>query len=208
LDISLIGSFILATVVSGEVNRPLWALKAYGSSIEFQVKRNGKSIGKHLVEFAQENEILTVTSTTRMRIKFLFITAYKFDYLSTETWGASGLQTVNSFSNDDGEKTTSYFPFSENMEILPTNHWNPDVINSSIIFNTITGENNNVKIVFEGEEEVLTGAGVRSANKYRYSGDLFNVWVWYDTQDRWVRLEFQGNDGSRITYQCIVCGQS
>jgi len=38
-----------------------------------------------------------------------------------------------------------------------------------------------------------------NANRYRYTGDI-QADVWYDDENRWVKLEFKGEDGNVISY--------
>ena len=183
-----------------------WAAMAYGDEIEFAVRRKGKIIGKHTVSFKNTNDIFYVNSQTKLRVKFLFFTAYRFSYEVTETWNGQQLVAVEGSTNDGGDKTHVNQYFDTDNTPVPTNHWNPYVLKQTKVFNTITGNMNSVTITAGDWEEVSTGTGMRYAQRYDYSGDLQNVSSWYDTQNRWVGLKFLGGDGSEIIYECIKCG--
>ena len=72
------------------------------------------------------------------------------------------------------------------------------------MLNTLTGQINNVNIKLLGNDDVITENGKIKANYYRYTGDL-NTEVWYDADSRWVKMRFEGKDGSKIEYRCIRC---
>lgn len=195
--------------VSAVINRnmPKWAMEAYGDLIQFKIKRNGKEIGEHTVSLSQEGGQTVIHSTTRMRIKFLFFTAYKFDYSSKETWQSNKLYSVFSVTNDDGSKSEWLIKPTDQMQWTTSNHWSPTVLTRDVVYNTITGNMNRVLIQSAGWDQVHTGTGLRDAQRFNYSGELSDVSAWYDAQNRWVALSFKGSDGSLISYECVECGK-
>lgn len=178
----------------------------YGEDIEFDVYRKGKRIGTHTVDFDTEDDTHTITSGTKLKVKFLFFTAYKFSYTSSEMWNDDQLVKVESVTNDGGDiYETAWDPQAE-RHLLPTNHWNPEILEKSQIYNTISGKLDEVTITPGDWYTIETNTGPRKAQRYEYSGDLENVSVWYDEQGRWVSMEFEGTDGSMIKYRCKMCG--
>lgn len=186
-----------------KINDPLdWARASYGDEITFSIHRKGKEIGKHSVKFADGAQ---VTSETELKIKVLFITAYKFEYSSVEEWNGTGLLAAKTDTYDGGKRSSTEYTMDEGASFT-TNHWNPNVLKQDKVFNTITGKTNAVEITPSDWEMVDTGTGLRRAQRYEYSGDLRDVKSWYDEQNRWVGLEFLARDGSVITYKCESCG--
>jgi hypothetical protein len=57
----------------------------------YNVFRNGKHIGSHIIKFEKSGYDLTVETTTDMKVKLLFVTAFSYDYLSTEKWSGTSL---------------------------------------------------------------------------------------------------------------------
>ena len=53
---------------------------------------------------------------------------------------------------------------------------------------------NNVRIEARGQEYVPTEGGDAKAMRYAYTGEL-ETEVWYDQEDRWVKMRFVGKDG-------------
>lgn len=199
-----------------------WAIPTYGPAITFDIKRKGKNIGAHEVTFEKINNELHIEAITKIRIKFLFFNAFKFDYVSNEIWQGGKLVSLKSFTDDNGKKsevTMEYgtdivtatteenaFTNSLGVPIFTTNHWNPNVLNAEAVLNTITGKTNQVEISQVGWEMVPTESGERRAIHHKYDGELNNISSWYDEKWRWVGLNFQGKDGSVISYECNWCG--
>lgn len=190
----------------------------YGDGISFSVWRDGRQVGSHLTRFTDTGAGVRVDSQLSLAIPFLMITAYRYDYRSSALWRDGVLDHLRASVDDDGalsafeahrdgeslvvvgDGTTERFP----LPLYPTNHWNPDVLGATAVLNTLTGRLNQVAIVDRGEETVETAHGPRPARRYEYTGDL-QAEVWYDDGGRWVKLRFQGRDGSTIDYRCERC---
>lgn len=195
-------------------------LSAYGDRIYFDVHRNGKSVGYHEVSFVPSEGGLRVTAVFRLEVDFLVFKAYHFYYRSQSLWKDGCLVELSAEIDDDGRKTSVEVkrdgdilriegPTGEataEFGLFPTDHWHPGVLRTSKVLNTIKGRVDNVTIVNEGKMAVPTGSGERMSRHYRYTGDLQNE-VWYDFQDRWVKMRFTAKDDSTIDYICRSCGQ-
>ncbi|MCG8510936.1 MAG: DUF6134 family protein, partial [Rhodospirillales bacterium] len=97
--------------------------------------------------------------------------------------------------------------FVADAGIMPTNHWNPEVVSRSRVLNSINGSIDSVTIEDQGEETVETSTGPIQARRYVYSGELENE-VWYDSQGQWVKMRFVARDGSTVDYLCETCGEN
>lgn len=184
-----------------------WVLPLYGEEMQFDVKRNGKKIGEHFVTFKQENDKLIVNAETKIRVKFLFITAYKFDYKAEEVWQENELKTLTAYTNDNGDVSEVNYTYkNDSSPLYSTNHWNPNVLSADNVLNTITGKTNNVTISKMGWENLSIQDETISALRHDYSGDLKDVTTWYDEKGRWVGLQFKSEDDSIISYECNLCG--
>ncbi|MGR8946928.1 MAG: DUF6134 family protein [Gammaproteobacteria bacterium] len=191
----------------------------YPNEIAFDVLRNGKLVGEHVTRFENNEAELRVESRMTLDIKVLFLTVYEFEYRSKATWCGSGLQSLEASTNRNGEETivgavvngqgveifSDAGKYSAPAEILTTDHWNPAVLERKEVLNTITGRVNKVEI---GACQIGTKSveqAAPGAQCYEYRGEL-NTRVWYDKVGRWRGLEFEGDDGSTITYVCRACG--
>lgn len=174
---------------------------------EYVVYRNNKKIGQHSITFEDRNGTLVVTAETRMRVKFLFITAYRYHYFSQETWQDGVLQSINTLVNDNGDKIntaaemrgSSFIARSGSdlrtiaAPIFTTNHWNARALEQPALYNTITGKMNTI-VVAAGDSEF----------ENQISGDL-NINTYYDTDGHWLGMRFRHDDGSRIEFRCVRC---
>lgn len=190
----------------------------YGDRISFTVLRNGKDVGTHDVRFKQTGKNLVVTSRFDLKIRALAINFYKYNYTSIGKWRNGKMVQLDTDVFENGEKTRVQArakgnglavvaptgPLKIKGSLYPTTHWNPNIVKSSRVFNTITGQANKVRIKSAGKENVPTERGSRPATRYVYSGDL-QTEAWYDGKGRWVKLRFKADDGSTIEFVCKRC---
>jgi hypothetical protein len=190
----------------------------YGGDIVFSVWRSGSEIGEHRVQFMRDGAGLIVRSTLDLAVKLLGITVYRYHYQSQETWRDDRLVALASAIDDDG--TLSKVETSEAQgklvvtgtagtttvagPILPSTHWNAQIIGADRMLDTLNGKVDQIKLVPQGMETVPTGAGPRPATHYLYTGDI-KAEVWYDGDGHWLKLRFPGKDGSIIDYVCTRC---
>ncbi|MEK9725853.1 MAG: DUF6134 family protein [Rhodospirillaceae bacterium] len=193
-------------------------LALYGPEIRFDVHRDGEHIGVHRVTIDSTARSLTVRSEADFEIVFLGVFSYRYVYRSTAEWIDGDLHRLAAEVNDDGDsasltamRTGARMRLDVNGQttmteapILPTNHWNANVIGARRVLNTLTGNVNNVAVVRQAREPIPTERGPVMATRYAYTGDL-NTEVWYDDAGRWVKLRFKGRDGVPIDYRCRLC---
>lgn len=193
-------------------------VRLYDGEILFDVHRDGDPAGTHSVRFERNPEGLRVASRFELSINFLFFRAYRFDYRSEALWQDGNLVSIVAEVDDNGDR----FRFDARREgkhlavrtperadfllfpVFPTNHWNAEVLSRKRVLNTLTGLVNEVDIVSKGQERVETENGAVKATWYAYTGGL-QTEVWYDAEGRWVKMRFEGRDGSSIDYICRRC---
>lgn len=185
----------------------------------FEIQRDGSPVGTHRVVLTGVPQDLHVQAQGTIVVRLLGIPVYRFDYRSDSRWVDGRMVRLDAATDDDGDKTkvtgravgADFEVEGQNgtvrlpAGIFPTDHWNPAVIGSTQVLNTITGRPNRVRMVAEGAEERPTGQGPRMATRYVYSGEL-DATVWYDARGSWVGLRFKARDGSTIDYVCRRCG--
>ncbi|TNE64367.1 MAG: hypothetical protein EP335_07860 [Alphaproteobacteria bacterium] len=180
------------------------------STNQYQVFRNGHRIGSHEIRFEQSCGTLHVRAETRMKVKLLFVTVYRYHYVSDEVWQAGRLKSVRTRVEDNGEIRTSQADLRDGQYLahraggrvetldgtfMTTNHWNADVARAASLFNTITGKLNRVSItpVPAGGETML-----------EVRGDL-DIDSFYDDAGNWLGMRFRHTDGSLIEFRCTDC---
>jgi len=169
----------------------------YPDTMLYTIRRKGKKIGTHTVSFRRGTKGLSVDVESKIKVTIMRVPVYRFNYVANEYWEDGTLRSINATTNSNGEETT--VTFIPESAIQSSNHWNAAVLDSSSIYNTITGNISAVSIERIGDVNLSSGDESIAATHYRYTGDI-QAETWYDTKNRWVKLQFKGEDGSVITY--------
>ena len=200
-----------------------WALDAaalYGGDLEFEIRRDGRPVGRHTVHFHHDAAGLRAEAASELTVRFLGIPFYRMRYHSVSDWQDGQLVRLDARTDDNG--TVQEVRARRDGDLLRiegsggsatapaalpiSDHFNPGVIGTDVLLNTITGRLNRVQMIAEARETVETGGGgPRAATRYAYRGEL-EARVWYDDAGRWVGLQFQARDGSTVRYVCRRCG--
>jgi hypothetical protein len=195
-------------------------LRLYGRDIDFEIVRNGTSVGEQRVSFAvRPDGALVANEVSDIVVRLLGIPVYRFHYEGVGVWRGGRLEELQATTNDDGtvnhvtvregdrdtliEGTAGRFDLPRRL--LAGAHWNADVLRQTELINTITGKVDRVSIKAEGTDPVAVPGGQVEAKRFVYHGDL-DFTAWYDDSGRWVGLRFAGKDGSVIDYKCRRCG--
>lgn len=190
----------------------------YGEQIRFEIRRQGKPVGSHVVSFERTGDAIRSRSEVNIAVDFLFFTAFRYRYEAHALWRQGRFERIDVDIDDDGkslrltavqdgERTLVSGTTGDLTVTTPlhaTEHWNAGILTQRQVFNTLTGKVNNVVIQPGQTEWVETERGPVAATIYRYSGDLA-IDVWYDEKRRWVKMRFKGRDGSQIEYVCRQC---
>lgn len=160
--------------------------KLYGDEMVFSVWRSGAEIGQHRVSFARENGALVVRSLFDIVVKLLGIPVYRYKYQSQETWRDGRLARLASVIDDNGTQSSVEALAQDDklavtgpeahglvpLPILPSTHWDAEVITADRMLNTLSGKVDEIKLVPLGPDTVPTGAGPHPATHYQYTGDI------------------------------------
>lgn len=172
----------------------------YPANMEYVITRNGKKVGSHTLSFSSDANTLSVAVESNIKITVLKVPVYRFNYVSTEQWQDDHLVGVTARTNQGGDVTNVKLDADAAKSVeFSSNHWNAAVLDASSVFNTLTGNVSQVSIESLGSETLSAQDSSITAEHYRYSGDI-EADVWYDSQNRWVQLQFKGDDGSDIKY--------
>lgn len=191
----------------------------YGDRIEFDILRDGDTIGRQTLTFKKENGDLTVGVLTDIQVDMLFVTVYRYRYEAVMHWHEGRLQDMAATTNDDGkvsqvaakfdgQRTVVTGPggrFEAPSAVFPGEHWDIEEIRQSALLNGVTGRLDPFTVADQGAETIDTLAGKRAAHRYVFSGAV-TLTSWYDADGRWIGLRFKARDGSTIDYVCRQCG--
>jgi hypothetical protein len=199
---------------------PLSALdpfRLYGNEIVFDVERDGDVVGRYTIDFTRTDHGVLAEAKVDVDVNLLFVPIYELRYHARELWSGGELQSIEAFTNDDGDlvhvqatrdaeglQVTTNDQSFETQAVLPISHWNAALLEGGPLLNGMTGEVDEVQVFDQGLDTVSTRNGSLRARHYLYSGDLSGE-IWYDEDGRWVKLRFRAKDGSMIDYICRRC---
>jgi hypothetical protein len=192
---------------------------APGASIEtlrFAITRNGDQIGTHTVEINRGAKEISVTLSTELAVKVMFITAYRLQFTTTEKWVGGKLIALNSEGDDNGTKHKVSAALKANglaveadgktstvdKNIIPATLWNHEVVKRSQVLDPKDGEVVPITVTDQGVEELTIDGRTVKARHYVLKGK-FPQDVWYDEKGRLVQSSLVAPDGSVILYKPI-----
>ena len=184
------------------------------SRTEYAVVRGGSEIGRHVIEVDRQGDVTQVKIATKVQVKMAFITVYRFEQSSTETWKSNQLVALKSDTNDNGDEhhiavreAASSLRINADgknanaeKSLLPASLWFPATAKQRVLLNTVKGTQMRVEVADLGDDAVNAVGARVAARHYRLAGELARD-VWYDHAGRLVRLQMTGSDGSLVTYE-------
>lgn len=193
-----------AVVAAGLVQSAVAADLADGT-YSFKVFRDGDEVGAHTITARHDGQDLILDIAVAIKVKVVFITAYRYEQTRREVWRDGRLVAFESDTNDDGTKAKISGKLEGDMlvvdgpggkqtlrpDILSNSWWNAELVAQTELLNTIDNKVLKVSIADAGEETVETAAGPVKAHRYVLSGDLERE-VWYDAEGRWVHMRLIG----------------
>jgi hypothetical protein len=173
-------------------------------TLEFDVMREGASIGTHRVTIDERDGQTRVDIAIDLAVRFAFVTVYRYTHRATETWRAHRLVAVEARTDDNGERTHvearaveggvavrgSGGDYLAPADTIPTSYWNREKVARRQLLDTQSG-----KLVDVAATRV---AADESGVKWRLSGDL-EADLAYGPTGEWRALTFVAR-GARIVY--------
>ncbi|MBL4619218.1 MAG: hypothetical protein GXP04_10650 [Alphaproteobacteria bacterium] len=184
---------------------------AHDLDAKFLIKREGKVIGYHHVDVHETAFGTVVFTEIEMRVRLGPVPLFKYDHDSREVWREGEIITIDSDTNNNGEKTYlraqredgvlqidgSGYQGPAPAEAMPSSYWDKSMIAANTIISTLTGEIIDVSVEHVGE--TLAPHFVK-AEQYRVTGTV-TLDIWYDGQ------QMVGSqiiiDGEELTYVLV-----
>ena len=192
---------------------------AHGASAaetsKFSVTRNGDPIGTSAIEIVRNGDQTTVTDVTHVAVTIAFVTVYKFDQTETEKWSAGKLVSMDALTDDDGtlHKTSACGSGDGGllvqdgdqkkkiaMALIPASVWSPAILEQTAALDPLDGTMVKVSVVNRGEENLVI-KGHETHTRHFSVTTGYSQDVWYDDNNRLVRIELKGRDGSNLRYE-------
>jgi hypothetical protein len=185
-----------------------------GSDWNFRVTLDGREIGSHRYTLEPGGQGAILRSQADFDVRFLFVTAYRYDHEAVERWQDGCLRALDSRTDTNGEIVTVNAVAGsgglavarpEGREVHPGcvrsfAYWDRRLLEADRLLNSQTGELVPVEVTPQGRERVRVRGDERAASRYRISGPNLQIDVWYADGD-WVGLEALTDGGRLLRYE-------
>lgn len=217
LRLAAVFAAALALATTGILARGALAQEPPAGTMVYKINHSEHGdIGTHAVTFSRSgDQDLMVDVKIEMKVKILFITAFRFESRRSELWRDGQLVSYRAETDDDG---TEYKVRAEAkgdlLEIdngknrttvplgtFPTHPWNIGILDKTTLIDTKTGEIKTVAVEDMGEETIEAAGGPVAARKYRVTGDMERE-LWFGPEGRWLQLRFD-KDGAKVTFTLL-----
>ena len=182
---------------------------------EFEVSLNDKKIGYHSFTVTEEAGRKVLETEAAFDVKLLFITAFKYRHSNTEIWDNGCLESIDARTNSNGKLFEVKGSRNQDRLAVVTNtgdeelgdcvktfaYWNPEVLESTRLLNSQTGEYEPVAVSVDGDDTVAVNGETTNAVRYTLTTKGGDIKLWYakDT-DLWLALEAPAKGGRTIRY--------
>ncbi len=191
--------------------------------IKFDVYRKGDRIGTHKLTFTEYGDNLQVDVEVKFKVKFLFVTVYRYKHQATEVWSDGRLVSLASETIQNGKEWSLQAVCNESETVvevnseqkvfegsfLPTSYWNAQIVEQSTLLNTQFGSAIDVNITAQGSDRIAAMGQEIDTVRYNISafveetGQPVDADVWYDERGELMKLQFVAKDGSVVEYRRV-----
>jgi hypothetical protein len=182
--------------------------------LSFDVFRNARPIGTHIVTFEQAGDAMQVTVALDLVVRWAGLVLYRYAVDCTETWRGGALMAAHGQTNDDGtshamrairrdgrlhvEGTHGPAYVAPAKSIVST-HWNPAQLEAPMI-SAQDGELLTFRIAPKGRATITARGRPVEADHFALTGKA-TLDLWYDRHRVWTKLRATSWDGSLIEYR-------
>lgn len=206
-------AFALAAIIATTT----FQAQAANKTLSYTVQRDGKNIGTHTYNISDRGDETLVEVTTDIKVKVLFVTAYKFIHASKEVWKNGQLVSLSSTTDDDGTAKElnaaaagSKFTLDSKVKgaerrqhadgpLIPASLWKRDIVTQSRVLNTLDGTVMKIDVEDMGQDTVQAGGADVQAHHYSITGELTRE-LWFNAAGDLVRIRFPDKTKTEIVY--------
>ena len=185
--------------------------------VAFRIMRHGNCIGTHALDFVSRGSVLDVDITVDVLVSLGPIPFVRYKHHARESWDGERLVGLSSHTDRNGRelsmeaaRTASGLsvegsgtqPYIAPPNAFATTYWRKASLFGPLI-GTQDGGLVHPAISQPRPDPVRLASGAETAaHHYVLTGDLA-LELWYDSQDAWVGMRFEADDGSVISYERV-----
>ncbi len=181
-------------------------------TLDFDVRREGESIGTHRVSIRTDGPRTDVSIEIDLEVRFAFLTLYRYTHRARETWEADRLVALEASTDDNGTRTSvaaratadgmavegSGGRYTAPADTYPTSYWRRDKVHRTQLLDTQSGKLVSVRNAGRGVFDMAVDGTARPVEIFRIDGELAAE-VGYADDGSWATLAFEAR-GARIAY--------
>lgn len=179
----------------------------------FDIIRKNKIIGNHDITFIKNDNQLLVQTNINIKVKFLFIPAYKFSHTSSETWinnefiefkGHTDFEDEREYyikGRDEGGKFIAEGmdgKIQMDINIIPSNLWNIDILSKKEVFDIQKGIKREISVKNLGKEKININNNEIITNKFSLNASTNpkdktpfpEYTLWYSEKNELIKFKF------------------
>ncbi|MEM8991749.1 MAG: DUF6134 family protein [Pseudomonadota bacterium] len=173
---------------------------------EFRILRDGSDIGRHRLEAQRTGDVFTMAVDIDIRVRFLGITAYRYELTNREVWRDQRLESIDSRTNDDGtDDFVKIMRVEDGLEVDGSGHSGlvPSEAVTTTYYTTAFMQRRPWVSSQTGEPLSLQTAQDQADGLTRWTvtGEL-ETRLYYDERGEWVTCKFDAS-GEPAEYEVI-----
>ena len=180
----------------------LLASSAHAAEWNFRALLDDKPIGTHRFTLSTQGDERKLLSEAAFRVKFIGITAYRYQHRATELWRGDCLAELSAATDDDG-KATRVEVIGEPLKgcAMSFAYWNPAIRTQMRLLNAQTGLFEKVQVTSAGPGTLDVRGTPTPATRWRITGPANPIDVWYSAQGDWIGLDSTLAGGRKLSYR-------
>jgi hypothetical protein len=209
--------FVVAALLLQGVANTALADAVAAREWNFRVYLDDAEIGYHNFRLENQEGRQRLITEADFKVKFLFVTAYRYRHENTEVWQGDCLVDIEARTNANGKKLQVRGTRQEDIfrveaagmrneipECVKTfAYWNADVLEESSLLNAQTGELLDIDVESVASEAVTVQGEEVEALRYRLRAKGVDLDLWYSKDSRWLGLESTTKGGRKLRYELI-----
>lgn len=208
-------AFMLLWITELHANSPLLSVPKSGH-LDFEVIRNGKTLGSHKFKFKSFQQRLEVRVSSEIEYRLFSIPFYTHSHKAKEVWRNGNLISMEAETNDDGEvisisaeAVNNWLTISSSQGLIkvprtvkPASFWSARAVHSDTLFSTLRGGILKISVEHIRDEVIQVKGMPRLTKHYKMVGGVERD-LWFDPSDNMalVYLKFEAKDGSTVEYK-------
>ena len=208
----------LVVFSSLSISNTSFATAAHSDDVQqswnFKVLLDDKPIGYHQVRIDRDANRKAVHTKAEFDVRFMFIPVYSYVHDTRETWENGCLVNITSTTDDNGD---DFFinskPLNQRLALETQDgistfdgcvrtfaYWDIEMLQSTHLLNTQTGEYQAVTITDMGSDTVNLEGDEIEARRFKLICEDMNIDLWYTNDMHWLALESTTASGAVLRY--------